>query len=208
MIQKGITYLGEGVYDMATTCPKAIIKSKQIKKERLDVTYPVVEGLPDKDIQDYINSVLLGITNALIVRQGYYENPRTEITGRYHVRTNDKCVLSISIENYAFSGGAHGFTILKSVTFDIKTGKIYSLEDFFAEGVDYVRFISDIIKKQVIERDIPVINEFTAISSNQDFYIENNNLVVYFQLYELAPYYLGFVTFPIPLKDISEKMNI
>lgn len=191
---------------MAVKYPKAIVKSKTIKKERLDVVYPVVEGLPDKGIQDYINSVLLSITNSLIVKQEYYENPMTEITARYYVRMNENCILSISIENYAFSGGAHGFTILKSVTFDLNTGKIYSLKDFFAEGVDYVRFISDIIKKQIIERDIPVINEFTAISPNQDFYLENNNLVIYFQLYELAPYYYGFVTFPIPLKDVCKMM--
>ena len=115
---------------MKTVYPKATIKSQHIKKDRLDVIYPVVEGLTNKRIQDYINSVMFNITNETITKLGYYENPMTEITGRYHIRTNEECILSISIEIYAFSGGAHGFTILESVTFDLKTGKIYHLKDF------------------------------------------------------------------------------
>ena len=192
---------------MKAVYPKATIRSKHIKKERLDVIYPIVEGLTNKRIQDYINSVIFNITNETITKLGYYENPMTEITGRYHIRSNEECLLSISIEVYAFSGGAHGFTILESVTFDLKTGKIYHLKDFFKEGVDYVSFVSDIIKKQIIEREIPVIEEFTAIKPDQDFYIENNNLVIYFQLYELAPYYLGFVTFNIPLAELCNTVG-
>ena len=84
----------------------AIIKTHRIKKERLDVEYPVVERLADKNVEQYINSVIMGIVNNLIVNTGYYENPMTDVTGRYHIRTNEKGILSISIEMYWFAGGA------------------------------------------------------------------------------------------------------
>ena len=179
----------------------AIIKTHRIKKERLDVEYPVVERLADKNVEQYINSVIMGIVNNLIVNTGYYENPMTDVTGRYHIRTNEKGILSISIEMYWFAGGAHGMTVLKSVTFDVNTGRIYRLEDLFKENVDYVKPLSDIIKRQIQERNIPLIVGFTAIKPDQDFYIQNRTLMIYFQLYELAPYVYGFVTFPIPTRN-------
>jgi len=187
---------------MKTNNPRATIRPKQIKRERLEVTYPIVGGLENRRIQDYINGVIFNIVEETIRKQGYYDNPETEITGIYYIRTNAECLLSISIEIYAFSGGAHGFTILESVTFDLRTGTRYQLRSFFQDRVDYVRFISDVVRRQIVEKDIPVIEEFTAIKPNQDFYIENRNLVVYFQLYELAPYSSGFPTFEIPLSEL------
>ncbi len=180
-----------------------VIKTHRIKKKRLDVEYPVVIDLANKYV-DYINSVLVGIVNALIGKTGYYEDDKTEVTGRYHVRTNEKGVLSISIEMYWFSGGAHGMTILESVTFDVNTGRIYRLADLFKENVNYIGVLSEIIKRQIHERDIPLLVDFTAIKPNQDYYIENRTLNIYFQLYELAAYVYGFVTFPIPTSEIKD----
>ncbi|WP_368668759.1 RsiV family protein [Sporosarcina sp. 6E9] len=37
-----------------------------------------------------------------------------------------------------------------------------------------------------------------------DFYIADTSLVVYFQLYEITPYYLGFPYFPIPILDVAD----
>ncbi|MGB9841029.1 DUF3298 domain-containing protein [Thermovenabulum sp.] len=183
------------------------IKTRYIKKERLDVEYPEVNGIKNENVKHYINSVILSSVNKLIEQTGYYENPMTEVTGRYHIRTNERCILSISIEMYWFAGGAHGITILKSLTFDVKNGKVYQLKDLFKENVDYITPLSNIIKRQIKERNIPVIVDFKSIKPDQDFYIENRTLVIYFQLYELAPYAYGFVTFPIPTREIKNIIN-
>ena len=162
-----------------------------------------MERLADKNVEQYINSVIMGIVNNLIVNTGYYET-HDRCDRRYHIRTNEKGILSISIEMYWFAGGAHGMTVLKSVTFDVNTGRIYRLEDLFKENVAYVKPLSDIIKRQIQERNIPLIVGFTAIKPDQDFYIQNRTLMIYFQLYELAPYVYGFVTFPIPTREIED----
>ena len=111
----------------------------------------------------------MSIVNTLIVESEYYENPRTEVTGRYKIRTNEKGILSVSIEVYWFSGGAHGMTVLKSVTFDVATGRIYRLKDLFKQNADYVKRLSDIIKRQIQERNIPVIVDFTSIKTRPGF---------------------------------------
>lgn len=189
---------------MMKDLPLVTIKTHRIRKERMEVEYPVVEGLLNKDAEQYINSVIKSIVYTLIEQTDYNENPITEVTGRYYIRTNERGILSISIEIYWFSGGAHGMTVLKSVTFDVATGRIYRLQDLFKENADYVKRLSEIIKRQIRERDIPVIVDFTSIKPDQDFYIENGTLVIYFQLYELAPYAYGFPTFRIPNDEIED----
>ncbi|MCG1012577.1 DUF3298 and DUF4163 domain-containing protein [Tepidanaerobacter sp. GT38] len=184
-----------------------MIKTRRIKKERLDVEYPLVEGLENKSAQQYINSVLMSLVNSLIEQTDYYQNPITEVTGRYYIRTNNRGILSISIEVYWFSGGAHGMTVLKSVTFDVTTGRLYRLQDLFKERSKYVNRLTEIIKRQIKERDIPVIVDFTSIKPDQDFYIENRSLVIYFQLYELAPYAYGFPTFKISTQEIEDILR-
>jgi len=184
-----------------------MIKTRRIKKERLDVEYPLVEGLENMSAQQYINSVLMSLVNSLIEQTDYYQNPITEVTGRYYIRTNNRGILSISIEVYWFSGGAHGMTVLKSVTFDVTTGRLYRLQDLFKERSKYVNRLTEIIKRQIKERDIPVIVDFTSIKPDQDFYIENRSLVIYFQLYELAPYAYGFPTFKIPTQEIEDILR-
>jgi len=85
----------------------------------------------------------------------------------------------------------------KSLTFDISTGKEYRLEELFKPGSDYVGTLSKIIERQIKEREIPILGEFKGIRPNQDYYIADKALVIYFQLYEITPYAFGFPCFYI-----------
>ena len=57
--------------------------------------------------------------------------------------------------------------------------------------------LSKQISEQLKERDLPLLNGFTVISPNQDYYLADKSIVIYFQLYEITPYYVGFPMFPI-----------
>lgn len=180
------------------------INTMKLTMPRLDVYYPVVSGLNDMNVQRKVNNTILNLAYQMIRDQGFYENPQTTITGYYEIKTNERGILSLVLTNYAFSGGAHGITIMKSLTFDLETGKLYQLDDLFKAGSNYVDVLSEIIKEQIEERDIPVITEFNKIRPNQDFYIADKALVIYFQLYELAPYVYGFPQFPISVYEIQD----
>ncbi|MBU5677212.1 DUF3298 and DUF4163 domain-containing protein [Alkaliphilus sp. MSJ-5] len=180
------------------------ISTMKLTMPRLEIYYPVVSGLNNINVQKNINSNILNLVYQMIKDQGYYENPQTTITGYYEIKTNERGILSIVLTNYAFSGGAHGLTIMKSLTFDVETGKLYSLKDLFKDGSNYVDVLSEIIEEQIEERDIPLITEFDKIRPDQDFYIADKALVIYFQLYELAPYAYGFPQFPISVYEIQD----
>jgi hypothetical protein len=179
------------------------IQSYQIKKEKLDAVYPVVRGLSNYLVEQKINGAILQEVYNLIQQQGYPHNPQTESSGYYELKTNERGILSLSLFNYAFSGGAHGLTLQKSLTFDVQTGKLYRLQDLFMPDAPYIQVLSDIITQQIKDRDVPLLDEFTGIRPDQDFYIADKALIIYFQLYEITPYVYGFAYFPISVFEIQ-----
>jgi hypothetical protein len=192
---------------MANMQLPVLVNTQRVKEPRLDLYYPVVHGLKSIAVQRRINYAIQNLVKKMLSDQGYYSNPRTQVTASYEVKTNERGVLSLSLNNYAFAGGAHGMTIIKSLTFDVSTGRIYSLADLFKPGSDYQRVLSAIIEKQIKEREIPVINEFTGIKPDQDYYIADKVLVVYFQLYDLTPYAYGFPEFPITVYQVEDIVD-
>lgn len=96
-------------------------------------------------------------------------------------------------------------------TIDRRTGKILTLEDLFTDD-SYIETISEEIKRQMAEQmeadenvcywlndpDIPEWN-FKQIPEDQNFYISNDGtLVICFNEGDVAPMYMGCVTFEMP----------
>src|SRR5699024_4139644 len=104
-------------------------------------------------------------------------------------------------------GAANGLTIMKSLTFDTETGKNYSLKDLFKPNSDYVSVLSKLINKQIESRDIPLLDTFQGIAPDQDYYIADKALVLYFQPIEITAHYYGFPMFPISVFDIQDIIN-
>jgi hypothetical protein len=165
----------------------------------ITIYYPQVVGLSNRMIQDQMNRTIIGLASYLRQEQLKVQTgTNMQMTGHYEIKTNERGILSLILSNYAYSQPmAHGNTIAKSLTFDVNTGKLYSLADLFKPGSNYVPALSKQISEQLKERDLPLLNGFTVISPNQDYYLADKSIVIYFQLYEITPYYVGFPMFPI-----------
>ncbi|HNU79629.1 MAG TPA: RsiV family protein, partial [Bacillota bacterium] len=57
---------------------------------------------------------------------------------------------------------------------------------------------------QITDRNIDLLDEFKGIRPDQDFYIADKSLVLFFQLYEITPYYMGLQYFPISVYQIQD----
>lgn len=173
------------------------------------VYYPHIFGMQNQNLETRINSAVVRQTQQLINQQaGNMPSTVEEMLGSYEIKNNQRQVLSLSISNYTYHyRAAHGMTYIKSLTYDLKKGKRCELKDLFKPGSDYVKRLSTIIQEQIKQRDIQLINEFTAIKPNQDFYIADKTLVLYFQLYEITPYVFGFPIFPISVYDIRDIID-
>ena len=96
-------------------------------------------------------------------------------------------------------------------TIDLSSGKRLQLSDLFQEGSDYLTTISDNIKQQMKEQmaadenkiywldsDMPEW-DFTSITDNTSFYLnQNNEVVVCFNEGDVAPMSMGCPEFVIP----------
>lgn len=175
----------------------------RIASPKVDVVYPQVTGLANPAAQSAINLQIITEFTRLMQELGYGNENLVEMTGYYEVKTNERGVLSLLLVVYSFTGGAHGLTIAKGLTFDIHTGQRYRLSDLFKPDSNYRNVLSEMIGEMITEWEVPVLEPFESISSDQDFYLADHSLTVFFQLYELTPYVYGFPYFPIPLKSLE-----
>lgn len=176
------------------------IETQIIEQQGMKLYYPQIIHLGNTQIEGKINDAIQRAMKKLM-RQQYEEqavDAFIEMIGTFEIKTNERDVLSLSLSNYAYAEHhAHGLTLMKSLTFDTKTGELYQLKDLFKRDSDYISVLSKHVQEQIKTRDIPIINEFEKIAADQDFYIADKTLVIYFQLYEITPYYIGFPMFPI-----------
>ncbi|SET48162.1 Protein of unknown function [Oceanobacillus limi] len=172
------------------------------------IYYPRID-LQNHQLKHFINQQIVNQAQQLIDQQ--VSNMSTsveEMLGTYEIKNNQRDILSLSQSNYTYHfQAAHGMTYMSSLTFDIKQGTLYKLSDLFKPGSNYVKRLSSLIQLQIKERDIQTLEEFTQIKPDQDFYIADKTLVIYFQLYEITPYVFGFPMFPISVYDLQDILN-
>ncbi len=185
----------------------AAITDIQIRNECTDVVYPRVSGLPDDAVEDKINRMIQERALAMIPKEGcgVYQ----EIKGVYEVTLNDRGILSLKLNVYSIRiHAANGIDEQRSLTVNLETGKEYRLYDLFKRNSDYKTVISNIIRKQIEERNIPLIKEFSGIDDFENYYLTENALVIYFQEIEFTPHYVGIPEFPIPYSQIKNLIRV
>lgn len=186
------------------------INTMILQQNGTTIYYPQVIGLSNTSAQQSINQTIYQLVQSLIQWQYQQQgtNSFTEMIGTFEIKTNERNVFSLSLTNYAYAyQHAHGLTLMKSLTFNVQTGEQYQLKDLFKPGSNYVETLSKIVQTQIDQRDIQLLGEFSGISPDQDFYIADKALVIYFQLYEITPYYVGFPMFPISVFAIQDIIN-
>lgn len=186
------------------------IRTLQISDgDKKRIYYPQMYGTNSQALEAYVNRSIVEQTQKLINQQ-IGETPSTveEMLGTYELKNNQRQVLSLSLSNYTYHHhAAHGMTYIKSLTFDLKNGKKYELKDLFKPNSDYVNRISKLVQEQIKERDILTLEPFSNIKPDQDFYIADKTLVIYFQLYDLTAYAFGFPMFPLSVYSLLDIID-
>src|SRR5690625_3971902 len=187
-----------------------LIKTRELRQPGITVYYPEVVGLNDTQVQHTVNQAIVHFTQQLINEQYKQQNVNhfAEMIGIYEIKTNERGILSLTLSNYAIAAQhANGLTLMNSLTVDIKTGKIYQLKDLFKPDSNYVDILSAMVRDQIRDRNIPILNGFESISPEQYFYIADKSLVLYFQPLEITPHYVGIPMFPISVYDLEDIID-
>lgn len=172
-------------------------------------------GIENTEFENSINSEIEQSVESELVA---FDSSASESSD--NVRMGNKCVLNIDWqekynkndfisvveEKYTYTGGAHGTTVRIPKNIDIAGEKVIELSELFNDD-GYITTLNRMINERMTEhsdeyKDLWAKPEIKN-SHQTDFYIEGDNLVIFFQPYDLSYYARGFVEFPLPLKELS-----
>ena len=134
-------------------------------------------------------------------KENGYPQMMYELYREYQITLNQENAVSMYIDEYIFSGGAHGTTTRTSQTWNLMLGKMVELYELYSNEP---YFLLDILRK--INREIsenlenffadpyPLVVEYF---NPESYYIDNGKVVIYFQQYDIAPYSSGIIEFTL-----------
>ncbi len=190
---------------------------------KVEVDIPVISGLVNNALQSKLNAQFakdamdlktqLTIDNAAYVQECLQNNfpiRPYELVSKYKVNYITEKVLSLYVDYYQYTGGAHGMTDRKPYNFDLSTGQELALQDLFKDNYDYKTVINKEVSQQISiapENYFSGDMGFKGIGDEQRYYLEDGFLVVYFSQYEIAPYVTGIPEFKIPLSQFEDGIK-
>ncbi len=187
-----------------------------------DLATPAIEGLADKELQATLNDKYIE-ENKLLFEQFEQDVAEMEKAGGghlgidtgYEVLTDNDQLLAIS--RYQVNTVGSSSTTMKYDTIDKQNNLLITLPSLFKDD-QYVKAISSYIvgemeRRMAADGEVSYFlhdeffDDFETIQANQSFYItDNNKLVISFDKYEVAPGYMGLVTFEIPTDILQEHL--
>jgi Copper amine oxidase N-terminal domain./Protein of unknown function (DUF3298). len=116
-------------------------------------------------------------------------------------------ILSLQFNTYYYSGGAHPTNWIDCYTLNTATGELYTLKSLFKENSDYANYLTSHIISVIDKNPGFYFQEYAKTISDKEgnfkFYIEGNKLVIYFDLYDIAPYAAGIKRFSFSAEELK-----
>lgn len=125
-----------------------------------------------------------------------------EVYQNYKITFNSWKIISLFIDEYTFTGGAHGNTIRSSQTWGLSQGRQIELYQFFNNPYFILQILKD-IKMQIGENSEIYFDDACCLLIDtfnpQSFYLDQRSIIIYFQQYDIAPYSSGIMEFSVNL---------
>jgi len=125
-----------------------------------------------------------------------------------NITYNQDNLVSLYYDQYEFTGGAHGNTIRTSQTWDLSVGRMLNLVYFFRFNPNYfvldnIKNINNQIAEQLKSNPGQYFDNYCELVidnfKQENYYLTNNGIVIYYQQYDIAPYSSGIPEFLIPI---------
>lgn len=198
----------------------------EIRVLHVDISYPSIKNASDKEsfqkIQDYYKNAYETMRDYISKDALTYAKEDKEaaeaveghfighsLTVDYDLVYQDLEKVSILIQGSDFSGGAHGNQWLQGNTFDLNTGEILDLYEILGLDEEVGRtYVFKAIEAELKKNESKAVYYEDALEIYQDtynfedFYLEEDHIVIFFQSYAIGPYASGIPSFEL---DYPEK---
>ena len=187
-------------------------KSASYNEETLSLQAVLSEADLSEDTRDKVQAKILAFEKYVSDETGY-----ESLCFMHEIAAETDDLLSISVTSCTEEDDNYLQT--NHFVFDKSTGNSLPLRSLFGKDVDYITPLSENIKEQMrkeMEEDSYVQysldssenpeTDFKSIRPDQDYYInEDGNLVICFDIEEVAPLYMGAAEFIIP-QEITDTL--
>ena len=207
---------------------KSVTSNQELKNDEgvtlihASYSYPVIENPDENPMIDKINEEYKAFAEAFLKEaEGEMEDAQMlyEQMGKgdftpyehmltYTVDTDRKGLLSVTNHEYYYKGGAHGTLLKTSRNFDLKSGTELKLSDILSgdSETEIPQMIYDVFVKYFEEQvgeefDAEWAQQLENEIENVRYYLTDDSLVLYFDVYSVAPYVFGTPSVAIPYQE-------
>lgn len=202
--------------EVSITIPKAIGLTKISKtintalKEELITLLSFDDELEVTSIEDALSSFKKGY---LVLQQIYDDEPtawEAKIEGA--ISYEDDNYLTIVLDTYLFTGGAHGYTSKKFLNFDKKKGVELENLELFNNAEEFRTFAEEVFRRT---ENIPTgksINHTGFMFEQDSFYLPENigftekGIKLLYNPYEVASYTDGTIELVLPHSEVKKYL--
>lgn len=126
------------------------------------------------------------------------------------VSFENRRVLSVRLDSYLFTGGAHGYTSTNFLNFDIQKGEKINTQELFKDLLAFKSYAESKFREQ---EDIPEeapINSTGFMFELDSFYLPENigltpkGILLLYNQYEVASYADGQIQLTIPFREAKQ----
>ena len=134
-----------------------------------------------------------------------------EVTINSEVIFQSLYVITIAIDSYTFTGGAHENSVISFLNFDPMTGNLYSQEDLFNKASEFSELIKQHFKTELESKGI---NDSENFYLGDDFKLPENigfneeGVIFLYNSYEMMSFAQGITEFTVPYNEISKYLKI
>lgn len=129
----------------------------------------------------------------------------TAIFTQYRIEYNRNGLFSLRMELYDLYGD--GNELLKTLffTYDVSNGQLCSVGDLLdATDTRWRGIMPDIVMAQAEAQGITLLSDVMPIGDDQAFYITQDELVLAYELFEIATWSAGAPEFAIPITQLAD----
>lgn len=173
------------------------------------ISFPFIYGSKDEPNPMFFNALILNdIQEFLEENYSLVQGPDTswpEVIITPFVGYFSDNFISLYMDYFNFSfGQAHPLTIRKTYNFDLSTNRKVSISKFLGENSQStIDYIISTINEEIQKDEKNIYFKEATVEMIDDYYISNDELVVVFQLYEIAPYVSGIREFKFSLAELG-----
>lgn len=182
----GQDYAGLSLKDAADKYTKDFVA--EYRETNSDFLADIKKNSSDSDEADFSAEMLA------------WEN---SIQGNFAGRHND--VISYTISNYLYEGGAHGSTGFSAVNMNLKTGKTVTEDDFFVPGFKepLAKLLTEYLHDAMPDQESYDELFLKDIEPNGNFMVSETGVSYIYGQYEIGPYSLGIITVNVPWNELD-----